>query len=104
MTGCKNSRIPADGSVKCIGREAFAGCRSLTSISIPNSVTCIEYGAFENCIGLASIIVPNSVMRVTVGVFHGCRDSLKIYCHVKKPLNWPMGWDESLKERIIWDK
>lgn len=104
VTGCKNSRIPADGSVKCIGREAFAGCRSLTSISIPNSVTCIEYGAFENCIGLASIIVPNSVMRVTVGVFHGCRDSLKIYCHVKKPLNWPMGWDESLKERIIWDK
>ncbi|MBR4829880.1 MAG: leucine-rich repeat protein, partial [Muribaculaceae bacterium] len=36
-------------SVTAIGIEAFAGCRDLTSIVIPNSVTSIGKSAFYYC-------------------------------------------------------
>ena len=37
-------------SVTSIGDGAFAGCKSLTSITIPNSVRHIGERAFMNCI------------------------------------------------------
>ena len=173
VAGCKNSRIPTDGSVTWIGEEAFADCSSLSSIDIPNSVTSIgrmafsgcsgltsitipnsvtsigraafwgcsgltsvtipksvtsieerafmgcsgltritipdsvmsiEEGAFKGCSGLTSIAIPSSVTSIGRGAFDDCRKSLKIYCHDRKPLKWPEGWDVSLKDRIIWDE
>lgn len=41
-------------AVTSIGREAFQGCRGLTSITIPNNITNIGYHAFEYCSGLTS--------------------------------------------------
>ena len=38
-----------------IGSHAFANCRNLTSITIPDSVTTIELYAFLNCTSLTSI-------------------------------------------------
>ena len=47
-----------------IGRSAFAGCTSLTSVIIPNSVTSIGEQAFFYCSALASIEIPNSVTEI----------------------------------------
>lgn len=62
LSGCKNSRIPADGSVKSIGRGAFADCNDLSDIVIPSTVTQIEGGAFNGCNKL--IQVENSISYV----------------------------------------
>lgn len=58
VLGCKNSVIPTDGSVICIGSYAFQGCRRLTNIIIPDSVTSISNGAFSGCNSLESITLP----------------------------------------------
>ena len=55
-----------------IGDYAFWGCRSLTSITIPNRVTRIGECAFYRCSSLTSITIPNSVDSIGNGAFEGC--------------------------------
>ena len=55
VVGCKNSAIPADGSVTSIGSCAFFACSSLTSITIPEAVTSISSGAFGACTSLTDV-------------------------------------------------
>ena len=70
IVGCQNTIIP--NSVTSIGRGAFSGCSSLTSITIPNSVTSIGSSAFTNCSSLASISIPNSVTSIGSSAFWNC--------------------------------
>ncbi|MBQ0098571.1 MAG: leucine-rich repeat protein, partial [Oscillospiraceae bacterium] len=58
--------------VTSIGRYAFEGCTSLTSVTIGNSVTSIEWGAFCGCTSLTSITIPNSVTSIGEGAFRDC--------------------------------
>lgn len=69
-----------------IGREAFSGCRRLTSISLPPSLTAIDYFAFSGCSSLTSIIIPPNVTSFGGLVFDGC-SSLKT---VVMPNNLPL--------------
>ena len=75
VVGCKNSVIPSNGSVTSIGEDAFYGCSSLASITIPDSVTSIGYKAFYHCDSLTSIVIPDSVTSIGEYAFAYC-DSL----------------------------
>ena len=72
ILGCKNSVIPADGSVTSIGSSAFSVCSGLTSVTIPDGVTKIGSSAFSGCSGLTNITIPESVTSIGWGAFFGC--------------------------------
>lgn len=70
--GCKNSKIPTDGSVTVIGYFAFIGIDTLKNIVIPEGVTEILGYAFAGCGGLESITLPNSLTSLGDRAFGSC--------------------------------
>ncbi len=88
ILGCKNSKIPSDGSVTIIGDYAFDSCTGLTSFAIPESVTSIGSSAFSGCTSLTSIEIPDGVTSIGNVAFSGC-NALTIYCEATSE---PDGW------------
>lgn len=60
-------------SVTSIGNNAFKGCSSLTSVTMPNTLTSIGYNAFDGCSKLTSINIPESVTSIGEGACRGCK-------------------------------
>ena len=73
FAGCSSlTSVTIPNSVTTIGEEAFEGCRALTSVTIPNSVTKIGDSAFEDCSALTSVTIPNSVTKIGDRAFEYC--------------------------------
>lgn len=65
-------------TVTSIGRNAFYGCKDLTSVSIPESVTTIGASAFNDCTKLSSIELPTTITSIATKAFYGCRSLISI--------------------------
>ena len=71
--GCSSlSSVTIGDSVTSIGDGAFRDCSSLTSVTIPNSMTSIGDDAFAGCSSLTSITIPNSVTSIGKYAFFSC--------------------------------
>ncbi len=68
----KGGNVVIPDGVTSIGNNAFAWCKSLTSITIPNSVTRIGDWAFAWRKSLTSITIPDSVTSIGKDAFFGC--------------------------------
>ncbi len=69
-TSLTSATIPL--SVNSMGNNAFSGCTGLTSMSIPLSVTNIGNSTFSGCTGLTSMSMPKSVTTIGSDAFNGC--------------------------------
>lgn len=58
--------------VTVIGEAAFASCRSLKSITLPDSITSIENNAFYLCERLKSITIPSGITSISDYTFSCC--------------------------------
>lgn len=59
-------------STKIIGNKAFANCKSLTDINIPNSVIKINDMAFDHCTKLESVTIGDRVTTIGENAFGNC--------------------------------
>lgn len=105
LLGCKNSTIP-DGvaaigalafnncqiekiqfpeTVKSIGDYAFASCRYLTEVILPEGLDSIAYGAFSNCELLETIEFPTTMKYFGEEAFYGCRSLLNVVSNIEDP-------------------
>lgn len=58
--------------VTTIGNYAFASCRSLITVSLPETLRTIGNSAFFHCSALKSIALPDSVKYIGTSAFSGC--------------------------------
>jgi hypothetical protein len=73
FAGCTSlTSITILSGVTSIGTNAFYNCTSLASIAIPSSVTGIGENAFYHCTSLASITIPSGVTNIGANAFYNC--------------------------------
>lgn len=58
--------------VTAIGDSAFAGCSSLSSITLPSGLTSIGKLVFSGCVKLNSLTIPSSVTIIHPLAFYEC--------------------------------
>ena len=85
FAGCRSlTSLTLPSSVTEIGHKAFWDCSGLTSLTLPSSVTEIGYYAFLGCSGLTSLSFPSGITSIGYNAFSGCSGLTSIYVYAEK--------------------
>ncbi len=77
--GCKSlTSISIPEGVTVIGSYAFDGCYNLSDVTIPSTITEIGGYAFYNCSALTNISIPDCVTSIGGYSFNGCKSLVAI--------------------------
>lgn len=72
FAGCTTlTKVTLPANLLTIGQEAFAGC-SIAEADIPSGVNHIGSGAFKGCTALTDVIMPYDMGEVADDLFDGC--------------------------------
>lgn len=75
--GCKSlTSIVLPEGLEYIAEEAFQSCESLSSITLPKGLKTIERWAFDDCRSLRTVEIPSSVELIGYHAFHNCSNNL----------------------------
>ena len=66
--------------VRSIDDRAFADCRTLKAVEIPDGVTQIGWFAFSGCVMLERVTISESVAAICYGAFQNCKSTLTVTC------------------------
>ena len=81
ILGCKNSTIPTDNSVTCLGFYSFYGCLGLTEITVPYNISETHGTAYADAFAECYNLVRANVNSKYVGqaMFSGCTSLKEVY-------------------------
>ena len=86
FNGCTSlTSVTIPNNVTSIGEEAFDACTSLTNVTMGTNVTSIGEEAFYGCTSLTSVTIPNSVTSIGDGSFAGCTSLRAITVDTNNP-------------------
>lgn len=77
LFGCKNSRIPNDGSFSEIYDAAFAGLVGLDTLVIPDGIVKLGSGVFADS-DMRSLKIGKDLQTLSYGVFQNCENLVEI--------------------------
>ncbi|MCR5418729.1 MAG: leucine-rich repeat domain-containing protein [Lachnospiraceae bacterium] len=63
---------------KSIAVEAFSGCSSIKSVSMPEGLTAVQQSAFAGCCKLTTVNFPTSIQSIDQEAFSGCSKLSKV--------------------------
>ncbi len=73
-------------TVTSVGDNAFNGCTSLASVTLPETVTSIGEYAFYNCENLTKVVLPSSLESIGGYAFSGATRNIKdLYVFASQP-------------------
>ena len=79
FAGCRFlTRVTIPDSVTNVGSRAFENCAGLTSVKLSSSMTCLN-DSFSGCAALTDITIPGSVAEIKDNAFLGCNNLKNVY-------------------------
>jgi hypothetical protein len=86
FSGCSSLQsVSLPSSIKSIGSFGFYQCTNLKSMTLPGKLESISTGAFMSCTGMTTLTIPASVNDIGNMAFRNCGNLANIYSYIYDP-------------------